>query len=72
MKSYDSKQWDKLVPGSSLGKKKAIRPRIGSKIRLDKEAAKKTEKLTLKELIAKGRVVLIQMTIHKMLLCDAK
>lgn len=35
MKSYDSKEWDKLVPGSEAGKKKLVRPYISSEVLVD-------------------------------------
>ena len=44
------------MPGSEAGKKKVIRAKIETRIT---GVSKKVEKITLKELIAKGRVVFI-------------
>jgi hypothetical protein len=44
MKSYDAKEWDRLVPGADSLKKKIKRAKIESKV----SASKKIKKMNLK------------------------
>jgi hypothetical protein len=62
MKSYDPKEWDRLVSTYEPNKKKVRRARIESKVL---NTNKKIKKVSLKELFSRGKNYLIQMIIMK-------
>jgi hypothetical protein len=56
MKSYDAKEWDRLVCSPEAMKKKIKRSKIETKILVN---SKKIKSMTLKELFSKGNVDVI-------------
>jgi len=56
MKSYDPKEWDRLVSTYEPNKKKVRRARIESKVL---NTNKKIKKVSLKELFSRGKNYLI-------------
>lgn len=62
MKSYDAKEWDRLVCSPEAMKKKIKRSKIETKILVN---SKKIKSMTLKELFSKGNVDVIQMIINR-------
>lgn len=68
MKSYDPKEWDRLIPDPKA--RKIQRVKIESSVSVPK--TKKINKLTLKELIAKGISLDMQTTTKKMCVLQSK